>query len=300
MKSRVVHIRKLVREAGVESVIAFGGSTSILTLWACRTMDVRVIISERNDPARQKLPHLYESLRKRLYGKASVVTANTRGALESMSAYVSAEKLVYIPNPLGSFPEVPPTQEQRKKLVLAVGRLHPQKGYDLLLEAWSLIVQHDGSWNLAIAGHGVLESVLKEQAKDLGIASRVQWLGRVGDMDPHYKAASIYVLPSRHEGMPNALMEAMSYGLPSMVTDASPGPLDLVRNGEQALAVPAESVDALAEGLSRLIRAEGGLRARLGDSARQRVAGFRLEEVAAQWDQLIASTEKSQPQDSGS
>ena len=96
----------------------------------------------------------------------------------------------------------------------------------------------------------------------------------------------MFVLPSRHEGMPNALMEALSCGLPTVVSDASPGPLELVVDGHNGLVVPVEDIDALA-GAMRTLAGDPALREKLGGQAKDSVAGYEFSAALRTWQELI-------------
>ncbi|MDP6310331.1 MAG: glycosyltransferase, partial [Prochlorococcaceae cyanobacterium ETNP14_MAG_4] len=100
-------------------------------------------------------------------------------------------------------------------------------------------------------------------------------------------AASVFVLPSRFEGMPNALLEAMAAGLSVIVTDASPGPLEVVEDRRCGIVVPSEDPHALAEAMSELVE-DGDLRNRLGIAARERLADLDWAQVEPQWRSVLA------------
>jgi GalNAc-alpha-(1->4)-GalNAc-alpha-(1->3)-diNAcBac-PP-undecaprenol alpha-1,4-N-acetyl-D-galactosaminyltransferase len=117
----------------------------------------------------------------------------------------------------------------------------------------------------------------------------------VASPSPFYRAASIFVLPSRYEGMPNALMEAMSYGLPVIVSNASPGPLDLVKDGETGLVVAVDDPSALAHAIA-LLGNSGALRKQLGDAGRRRVSVYELSKVMSLWERIITTAPPEQRQ----
>ena len=112
------------------------------------------------------------------------------------------------------------------------------------------------------------------------------WAGQVQDPAPWYRTARIFALPSRYEGTPNALLEAMAAGLAVVVSDASAGALEFVTDGETGLVVPAEDDRALAAALRRLI-GDGDLRRRLGDAARRRIAREAVAGPTEAWDRLL-------------
>jgi glycosyltransferase involved in cell wall biosynthesis len=278
-------------------VISFGSAANILTILACRNLGRKVVVSERNDVACRPLEHPWERLRVRFYNRADVVTANTLDALGAMEAYVDKTKLTLVPNPLVCDETVAgpqPGAPVGAPFVLIVANLNRLKAHDVLLEAFARLSPDLSHWRLAVVGDGELEETLRDQAKTLGIGSRVDWCGLVSDPFVFYRAATIFVLPSRSEGMPNALMEAMSCGLPVIVSDASPGPLGLVRDGDTGLVVPVDDPAALARAIESLAN-DPALRKRLGHSARQRVSGYDLSKVLAIWEPIIGPAPAASP-----
>jgi glycosyltransferase involved in cell wall biosynthesis len=230
-------------------------------------MSKHVVISERNDPSLQRNRFRVELLRRIVYPWADIVTANSKGALESLEFFVPKEKLAYLPNLLST----PPSNEIAAfaaPTVITVGRLVEQKGVDVLLAAWAKAVVVLPSWRLALVGDGPLAGKLKEQVRKLGIADSIDWIGHVSDPFPYLRGARFFVMTSRFEGTPNALLEAMACGLPAVVSDSSPGPCELIGTGEDAagLIVPVEDAEATAEAIIRLARDES-LRKRSGSAA---------------------------------
>ncbi|MGC9328803.1 MAG: glycosyltransferase family 4 protein [Candidatus Hinthialibacter sp.] len=287
---RVLGLRRALRESGAPLAVSFVGTTNIQTVLASLGLGVRLVISERNDPARQSLGRFWDFMRRRCYRWADRVTANSRGALVALSEFVPLKKLAYVPNPL----LVPPDDEvkgPRAPTVLAVGRLHPQKAYDILLPAFAQAAGNHPEWQLNILGEGELRGELQRMGEELGIGERVHWLGCSKDAFSFYRNADIFVLPSRHEGTPNALLEAMACGLPVIVSDASPGPLEYVKNEEAGLAAPVDDVEALAEALRRLM-SDAGLRERLGRRAKELTFNLAPPQAIEVWEQVIGLPKK--------
>ena len=138
---------------------------------------------------------------------------------------------------------------QSKKTLLAVGRLHEQKGFDMLLEAWKNVqrdnVQCTKDWTLRIVGEGPQRAALEQQIRDLQL-SNVVLAGRVENMVEEYNAASLFVLSSRYEGLPLALIEAMWCGVPCVSFDCPHGPAELLED-DRGWLVPANDVAGLAK-----------------------------------------------------
>lgn len=282
---RIFTLRKAIKASGVDSVIAFIGQTAILTVIATRGLPIKVIISERNDPALQSLGKPWDTMRRFFYPMADVVTANTSGALETMKSYVPAEKLFLTPNP-GPEPSVTWGSKSQNPMFLAVGRLSHQKGFDVLLDAFASLTQLIPEWRLTFLGEGELENSLVAQTKRLGLADKVIWAGLVKNPDAWYVSAEVFILPSRYEGTPNAMLEAMEAGLPIITSDASPGPLEFAKDEINALVVPKEDPDMLAKAMFRLAKNKR-LRTYLGNNGRSRVLQHRPDEVWPLWDQLL-------------
>ncbi|TMJ66535.1 MAG: glycosyltransferase [Alphaproteobacteria bacterium] len=157
---------------------------------------------------------------------------------------------------------------ERAPLALAVGRLHPNKGFDLLLEALAATREV----TLWIAGDGPLRPRLERLATRLGIIGRVRFLGWREDVPRLLAAADLLVCPSLHEPLGNVVIEAWSAGLPVVAT-ASDGPAGLIRDGESGILVPLPGSrgggpQALADAIERVC-ADPALRARLGKAGRR-------------------------------
>ena len=277
-------LRRAIERVESPVVVSFGTSLNILVLKACKGTGRRVVISERSDAGLQG----WGRLSRRFYDLADVVTANSRGALLGLRDFVDPCKLAFVPNPLvlpdggvNAF-----AGASRTPLFLSVGRLVWDKAYDVLLDAFAMLGGEFEAWRLSVAGDGHLKDSLRAQAEALGVARRISWHGVVRDPHAFYRAASVFVLPSRTEGMPNALLEAMGSGLPVVVSDGAPGPLELVEDGVTGLVVPVNDAAALASALARLAR-DADLRRRLGEAARLRVSEHELTRSLAAWESAI-------------
>lgn len=290
LSQRIGSLRAAIQQTEAPVIIAFGSEANILTILACRNLGRKVVISERNDVARRLLEYPWEQLRVSLYNRADMVTGNTLGALKTLGAYVDEEKLAFVPNPLvheETRADSPHVSAFEAPFVLIVASLNRIKAHDVLLEAFARLLPELPNWRLAIVGAGEQEKTLQEQARALGVAERVDWYGQVANPFAFYRAASIFALPSRSEGMPNALMEAMSCGLPVIVSNASQGPQDLVKDNETGLVVPVDDVPALAKAIE-LLANDATLRKRLGDAGRRRVSEYDLSKVMPIWERIIS------------
>ena len=288
---RYRRLRALLQQQRPKRVLALLTKTNILCSAAVWDLPIHLVVSERNDPRLQSIDRLWSRLRCVYYRRADVVTANTEGVLEALQAMGPWQRLALLPNPLPTALTLQDSHEppvHREAEVLAVARLVPQKGLDVLIRAFASLPEsvRDG-WSLTLVGDGPELATLQALASDAGLRDLVHFEGFRSDPLVFMRRASIFALPSRFEGMPNALLEAMAAGLPSVVTDASPGPLEMVRNGHQGLVVPTDDVSAFAAALQKLML-DGDLRNRCGVAARTTLRALDWDVVESHWRSVLA------------
>ncbi len=279
---RIAALRSALRRFRGRTAIGFIGPMNVLLLLAARGLGYRVVLCERNDPARQSFGRAWDLLRRWLYRFADVVTANSRGALASMRAYVPSDRLVFLPNPVRRPGADPGTTGGREPVFLNVGRLHRQKGQDIAIAAFARIAAKLPGWRLVIVGEGSARVSLEQAIAAAGLHGRIELAGRVDDPFDWYRRASVFVFPSRHEGQPNALIEAMSSGLPVIVSEDVSAHRDLVTDGVEGLLVRGADAQALAEAMSALAEAPAR-RAAMGEAAARKVESYALDNVIAAW-----------------
>jgi colanic acid/amylovoran biosynthesis glycosyltransferase len=197
--------------------------------------------------------------------------------------------VVHVGIPVGKFTPAP-VDPPGRPTVLYVGRLVPEKGQTVLLEALAQLSASGVDAELQLAGEGALRPELERRAAELGLAERVFFLGPIGqeDLRDLYAGASIFCLPSFAEGVPVVLMEAMAMGLPVISTRIAGIP-ELVEDGCEGILVAPGRVDQLADSLNRLL-ADPELRRRLGANGREKIlTEFDAERSAAELQTLFAT-----------
>jgi len=280
---RLAAVRRALREFRPDGVIAFITPVNVMALLAGLGCGWLTVVSERSDPKAQPWPLPWRLLRRLCYPLAAAVVMQTAKAAAALPCY--RRKLV-IANPViapafdGTAASLP------RPCLLAAGRLSWEKGFDLLLAAFAKLRDRHPSWTLAIAGEGEERAALEAQISALALQERVSLLGFRSDMGALLAAAEIFVLPSRFEGFPNALCEAMAAGKAVVAADCPSGPADLIRHNENGLLTQAEDVETLACALDRLMT-DVGLRYHLGEQAKGLSQQFSLAATADQWLTLI-------------
>jgi len=277
---RVRALRKALRASGAAVVVSFLTPMNITAILASRGLGIPIIVCERNDPRRQPLGLAWRLLRMVSYRFADSVTVNSMGAAVALRPL--ARSVTYLPNPLRTASDAS-IGPKRGHLLLAVGRLHRQKRFDLLLEAFASQRADLHEWTLRILGTGPEQPALAERAADLGI--EVEFPGYVADPFPHYRAADIFVMPSDYEGSPNALWEAMSCGAACVV---SSGVVDAAWAMEQGAVADFHVGDSVSLGDAiASLASEPRTRERLGALARDAAQRFEAGAALAAWDEEI-------------
>ena len=172
------------------------------------------------------------------------------------------------------------------RVVLAAGRLTKQKGFKRLIPVWAQVAAAHPDWTLRIFGHGYQEDKLRELVAEHGVGDSVQLMGHTSRLHDEMRRASVFVMPSRFEGFPMILLEAMSCGLPPVVYDFPNGARELVTDGVNGRLVPNGDGDGLARALAQLME-DDELRRKLANQARAVVDDYTLEHVAARWDEIF-------------
>lgn len=185
-----------------------------------------------------------------------------------------------------------PVQEyikENKKIVLAVGRLDRDKGFDLLLKAWLHIVTVMPEWRLKIVGEGEQRAELTQFIRANQITESVELVGATDDVSHYYKQAEIFCLPSRIEGFGMVLTEALAFGLPIVSFDCGPGPAEVLKDTGSIL-VPKNDSSQLALALIHLMK-DDEQRVRIGLKGKEKVEIYQPDTIIEEWLSLLKSLE---------
>jgi GalNAc-alpha-(1->4)-GalNAc-alpha-(1->3)-diNAcBac-PP-undecaprenol alpha-1,4-N-acetyl-D-galactosaminyltransferase len=286
---RIKALRAAIVASTPDVIISFMNTVNVLVLLAGWKLNIPTIVSEHIYPGFTDANKIWQVLMKWTYRYADRVTLLTQNALPFYPANQGYRSIV-MPNPvLTPDPDLITEPLVSTPTLMAMGRLHPQKGFDLLLTAFAQIQSKYPDWHLTILGEGPMRAELEALRVRLGLIDRVHFLGSVKNVDAHLRQADLFVMPSRFEGFPMALCEAMACGLPVLTADCLSGPREIVRDGVDGILVPPEDVDALAAGLDRLM-GDPALRQQLAQAAPQVLDRFGLERVMGLWMDTIKQT----------
>lgn len=278
---KVSQTRQHIKECDADVSISFLLDANIINTLACIGLKTKSVICERNDPFK---PHYYKlRLTKWMFRFADGAVFQ----LPKVAEYYSMLKgpTAVIPNPVVPVSEDVVLQpfEKREKVIASVGRLDVfQKRQDILFKAFAKFLGEHPDYTLKLYGDGPDESKLRELAKSLGIQDKVVFAGVTSHVHQVLCQARFFVLASDFEGIPNALLEAMSIGLPCISTKCRPGGAELlIQDGINGLLVNTNNVDSMHEAMVRM--ANGTLADALGKEGKHIKERFSEESITGMW-----------------
>ena len=280
----VAFLRRNFRQIRPDIVLSYGDFHNALVLTAAKADRLPVVIADRASPGLE-FPIAIRWLRRKMYPGAAGILAQTARAASSQRRIAGASVPVQvIPNPIRSFPAI--ETGHRDRVVLAAARHYHVKGLDRLVEAFAQVqAEH---WELHVAGsEGPATEDLQQLVQKRGLSKRVRFLGSVRDMERLYAKAGLFVLPSRSEGFPNALIEAMSFGCPSIAFDINAGPADIIDHGVNGLLVADGDVAEFAHSMQWLID-DDALRRSLGSEAKKLKEELSVERIGSRVEEFLA------------
>ncbi|WP_147818770.1 glycosyltransferase family 4 protein [Salidesulfovibrio onnuriiensis] len=280
---RIRALRSAIVSESPDVVVSFMEQTNVLTLLAAGRK-YPVVVSERVHPM-HSVGRLWDWLRRRTYGRAAALVVQTE-SIGREYGWLRRAFVSVIPNAaLAPQPGEPSVRIERPAIV-AMGRLHAQKGFDLLLRAFAGLADEYPEWSVVVFGEGRERGLLEALARELGVQGRVSFPGRTSTPHADLSQGDVFVLSSRFEGFPNVLAEAMAAGLPCIAADCPGGPADLITDGKDGLLVRANDVNDLRGALGVLL-GDRALRERLASSGRMITERFREEKVLELWIQCF-------------
>jgi glycosyltransferase involved in cell wall biosynthesis len=281
--ARVLRLRRQLRRGGVHLAVGVTTLPAVKLLLASRGLRLACVVSERNYPPAKPPALPWRLLRRLSYPWAALHLVQTRRTGDWLRRHCGVRRQVLLPNPVvWPLPDLPPRLDpvallpDAAPLLLAAGTKAHQKGFDRLVAAFRLLA---GPWpelRLVILGlpeapyHGVDQQAwLRTLLADSPLQDRLLMPGRTGTMAAWYRRATLFALPSRYEGFPNVLLEAMAAGCACVAADCPTGPAELIRSGVNGVLLPSSAgPEAWAASLGELL-ANPAQRRSLGAAARE-------------------------------
>ena len=283
---RIAALRKILKREKPDLLLSFLGRPNIIALIACLGLKTRLVVSVRNDPNKEYGSDvLRKTAVKLLFHRANGCVFQTEDAAAYFPEAVRRKSAIIF-NPVS---EVFFRTAHRGdgEHIVAFGRLAPQKNHRLLIDAYAMLPAEYRKDKLIIYGDGPLKDELTMYCAEKGLADSVLLPGNVPDVADRLARAKLFVLSSDYEGLPNALMEAMSVGVACIAADCPcGGPKTLIEHNVNGLLVPCKDARALCESMKRLLDSRD-LRNALGSRAKRTAEAFRSEAVFKEWDAYL-------------
>ncbi len=289
---RLYRFNKYLRKENVDLYVTFLPELTQLLMRQKVFFKAPVVISERSDPyqywekGRNQL-----CVFKKCFSRGDGYVFQTEEArLYYSTNGIDTRNSIVIPNAINPDFVKEPYIGKHEKEIVSVGRLNIPKNFPLLIRAFAKISEKHQDYILKIYGQGGLLESLKKLTRELGVEKKVEFPGYVNDIPKALQKASLFVLSSHYEGMPNALAEAMSLGLPCISTDCPVGgPRFLINEEENGILVPVDDDDALADAIERVLNNED-LKEKLGKNARHISERLSSDKIYNMWEEFLVRT----------
>ncbi|WP_420126696.1 glycosyltransferase [Longimicrobium sp.] len=301
MRNAMLPLRRLLRTERPDVLCSFMDHANCIALLASRGLaDGPAVVAGVQNPPSTSLNRVLGPIRgaikagmRALYPRADAVVALSRGVGDELERMIPgvAGRLAVIPNAgMDDAPAAPSgvtnrSMETDGPVLVACGRLVPQKDYPVLLRALARVREQLPA-RLRILGEGPLRAELQALAASLGVADAVSWEGFQPDPTRYMAAADVFVLSSAYEGFGNVIVEAMAAGAPVVATDCPYGPGEILEGGRHGVLVPPGDPGAFADALLRVLR-DPALRERLRAAGLARVAAYAPAAIAGEYGRLF-------------
>lgn len=254
---------KLIRDEGIDLVHSHGYRSDVSGCLAARIAGIPIVSTVHGwTPISWKL-RLYEQIDRWFLKRFAGIIAVSKDIYNSLVASgVSQDKIFLINNAVPQTSVVNELhvddttrlicKEPNERIILSVGRLSHEKGYDILLRSFQKYCLPEMLVKLVIVGEGPLRDELEALAADLGITERVIFTGFSNAVRQYYKESDLFVLPSRTEGLPMVVLEAMQLGMPVVCTNVGGLP-EVIKDGKNGILVEPENIDALGDAIRKLL-----------------------------------------------
>ncbi len=273
-------------------VVSFMTTANLWTGLTCLLTSTTYIVSERTTP--DHTLNLHKGFLKwfstYIYKKSKAIVLPSKGiesCLKLNPSFSNIKHYKIIKNPVNQFKVQSVEKVNDKKFILGVGRLSYEKGFDQLIHAFFKLQVKET--DLLIVGDGPEKEVLLQLIYSLNIQNKVKLIGHKKNIQDYYSQAELFVLPSRNEGYPNALIEAMSMGCVCIAMNCEFGPSEIIKHHINGFLVEDKNIKKLTKVMSKVLE-NPVLKDKISAKAKHINSTNSLENITSQWEKLIFST----------
>ena len=295
LMGKIFQLRRIIKNENPDIVISFLTRVNVAAALSMLGLKSSLIICERTWTPFATLSNKFFWMYRILFKKVKRIIVQTDESQKWLNLHFPSISVSVIPNPV-SYPlilqkgliikplKVTP---EDTKIILACGRLHKFKQFDLLIKAYAKIKDKYPHWNLVILGEGEERERLSKQLEKLEASNRISLPGSAGNMSEWYNRADIFVLSSSVEGFPNVLLEAMSYGLPSISFDCDTGPRDMIEDGFNGILInPEDQENGLIKALEKMI-IDTSFRKTIAENSITIRDKYSVESIMQKWNNVL-------------
>lgn len=250
---RFQKLRGIWKKEKPDLILSFIGKNNMMAILTSRFLHIPTVISVRGEPKEEYYSSLLRLAARILFPMADGIVLQTTDSKAFFSKSVQ-KKAVILPNSLNPSFIREVYQGERDKQIVAVGRVDANKNHRMIIKAFAALAEQYPEYELVIYGEGDLRQELLQEVKEIGLQDRIQLPGSISDVAGAIHKASVFVLSSNSEGMPNTLIEAMALGIPSIATNCPcGGPKDLITDGENGILTEVDNWEQLKDNLQKIL-----------------------------------------------
>lgn len=262
LMGKLVQLRQIIKNEHPDIVISFLTRVNVAAALSMIGLKSSLIICERTWTPFATLSNKFFWIYRILFKKIKRIVVQTDESQKWLNHHFPSIGVAVIPNPVsypltlqkGRIIQPLTVTPEDTKIILACGRLHKFKQFDLLIKVFAEIKHKYPHWNLVILGEGEERERLSTKVENLDASDRIFLPGSAGNMSEWYERADLFVLSSSVEGFPNVLLEAMSYGVPSISFDCDTGPRDMIQDGINGVLInPEDQEEGLIKAIEKMI-----------------------------------------------
>lgn len=283
---RYKYLKKQLLDIQPDLIISFNVQPALMCALMSDGIAKKTIYAERGDPYDKEYSGVNGVLRKYMMKRVGGFVFQTKGARDFFAEDVKNRSAV-INNPIFINTDDYPRELDLDKRIVTVGRLHEQKNQKLFIQAIANLPNKYSEYSAEIYGDGSLDKELQKQIDESGTKIKITLMGAHKDVLDRIKNASVFVLTSDYEGMPNALMEAMALGIPCVSTDCRPGGArELIQDGVDGFIVKCGDYKCICERIEEILEDEK-LAETISINAKKKMGMFVSTKIYDRWEHFF-------------